>query len=404
MNDFLTPDTPSTVIDNNAPVPGSAEFRPDPLAPEVKDEPKPMSLDEAMKQAVADTKADKTDDKAKPEKVEAKVDSKEAKPKVEAEEKVKPAPERGENGKFTAKPKAETESLTPASSEEDGDVEQEQGGQQRPSEGRDVNRAPAQFLPRAKEKWGTVDADVRGEVHRTIANLEKGIEQGREDRQFRSEIRHFEDMAKEAGTTVKAALENYVGIDKLLRENPVAGIERILKSIDITPQQYAQHVIGQAQQQRDNPALAQTNQLQSQIQQLQSQIQQLTQGTQQDREAARLAEVERTIIAPFIAEHPRYKELEGDIAFFLNSGKIPSNLSEQDRLETAYDMAERINPTGHYSPQEPLNPAPHAQRPLNPAGSKSVKGSPTYGAEVPRKSAKLSLDESIKAAMAANRL
>lgn len=392
MNDFA--DTPSTVIDNDAPIPGSAEFRPDPVPEPVKDEAKPMSLDDAMKKAVEDTKADA--DKPKEEK--PKVEDKKAEPKE-----AKPAPERGDNGKFTAKPKAEPEPSEAARADDGGEVEQEQRDQ-RPSEGRDINRAPAHFLPRAKEQWATVPPDVKSEVYRALDNFENGKKEYEEDRSFRKELSSFEEMAREAGTTVRAALENYTGIDKLLRENPAAGVERILQSIGVTPQQYAQHVLGQAQQAKDNPALAQTNALQQQIQQLQQQIHTLTQGNQQDREAARLAEVERTVIAPFVANHPRYQELEGDIAFFLNSGKVPSNLSEQQRLEVAYDMAERINPAGQYAQNEPLNPAPNAQRPLNPAGSKSIKGSPTYGAEVPRKSAKLSLDESIKAAMAANRI
>lgn len=393
MNDF-NPETPSTVIDNPAPLPGSADFVPDTIVVEPKEEAKPMSLDEAMKKAVADTKAQGDE----PEKTEAKP-KEEVKPKAEA----KPAPERGENGKFTAKPKAEPEPSGNPSAVDGGEVEQETQQPARPSEGRDVNRAPAQFLPRAKEKWATVDADVRGEVYRTIENLEKGIEQGREDREFRKSIRTFEDMAKNAGTTVPAAIERYVAIDQELRNNPENALKQILQTVGLTPQQYAQHVMGQAQQQQQNPALAQTNALQQQVQALTQKIEQLTQGTQQDREAARVAEVERSVIAPFAAEHPRYAELQDDIVFFLNSGKIPSNLPERQRLEVAYDMAERINPTGHYAESEPLNPAQNAQRPLNPAGSKSVKGSPSYGAEAPRKSAKLSLDESIKAAMAQRR-
>src|SRR3546814_16478641 len=54
-----------------------------------------------------------------------------------------------------------------------------------------------------------------------------------------------------------------------------------------------------------------------------------------------------TIIDPFKRDHPRYAELEQDIAFFLQSGKIPTSLSPSDRLAAAYDMAERINPPSH---------------------------------------------------------
>lgn len=390
----LNAEIPSTVIDNDAPAPGAAEYKPEPIAPE-PEAPKPMSLEDAVKQAAAETKDNAEKEEPKP-KEEAKV--KEPKAEVKAEPKPeKIAPERGENGKFTAKQSAETEPTTNAV--EGAEAEQERV-EPRPSEGRDINRAPAHFLPRAKEAWAGVNPDVRGEVHRMMENYEKGLDEGREAMEYRKELREFDDMAKGAGTTVKAALANYVAIDNQLKTDPVSGIERILQSIGVTPQQYAQHVMGQANQPPPTQADRQTQALQQHVQTLTQQIQQLTAGTQQDREQARLAELERSIIDPFKAERPRYQELEPDIAFFLNSGKVPSNLPERQRLEVAYDMAERINPVGSYTQKAPVDPAPNAQRPLNPAGSKSVKGSLSYGAEVPRKSAKLSLEESIKMAVA----
>lgn len=409
MNDFISGNTgldqtPSTVIDTGSPAPGSAEFRPD-AQPVEADAGKPLSLDDAMAKAVEDTKAAGEDAgkdaKAKPEK-EAK-----AKPDANAEVKTdKPARERAPNGKFAKAAEVEVADQNPdsAAAVEGGEDGPDDGDAARPSEGRDIDRAPAHFLPRAKEKWAGVDPDVRGEVYRTIENLEKGIEIGREDREFRKSLRQFEDMATQAGTTVPAAIANYVRIDQELRANPERALAEILKTINLTPQQYAQHVLGQEQMRAKNPQAyaqnQQTQQLQGQIQALQQQIQQLTQGSMQEREAARVASIERDVIAPFRAEHPRYDELQEDIAFFLNSDKIPSTLNERQRLEAAYDMAERINPAPSYGSPERLDPAQNAQRPINPAGSKSVKGSPSYGATAPKKNAKLSLDEAVKMAFA----
>lgn len=389
-------DIPSTVIDNEAPAPGSAEFRPDPEPIAPKDEAKPMSLDDAMKQAVEDTKVD---EKAKPEPKPEKVKTEDAKP----EPKEKPAPERGENGKFTAKPKAEPEPSEASQPEDDGgEVGQEQKDQ-RPSEGRDINRAPAHFLPRAKEQWATVPPDVKSEVYRALDNFENGKKEYEADRAFRKELTQFEEMATKSNTTIPRVLQEYVSIANQLRQEPAAAVERLLATVGITPKQYAEYAIGMEQYHAANPGAKEASALQQQVQQLQQQVQQLTQGTEEQRKAAYEQQVQANIIAPFAATHPRFEELQDDIALFLNSGKIPSNLSEQERLEQAYDMAERINPEGRYVEDEPLNPAPNAQRPLNPAGSKSVKGSKSYGAEAPRKSAKLSLDESIKAAMAQSR-
>src|SRR6478752_944574 len=166
-------------IDTENLVPGSAEFRADPVTPEAPEAPEPekaMSLEDAVKKAASETKE------------KAEVPAKEE-VKAKPEEKAKPAPERGENGKFTAKPKAEPEPSGSPSAVDGGEVEQEARQTERPSEGRDVNRAPAHFLPRAKEKWAGVDADVKGEVHRMMENYEKGLEEGREDREFRKGLR-----------------------------------------------------------------------------------------------------------------------------------------------------------------------------------------------------------------------
>lgn len=379
---------PSTVLTEQVNTQKPAEMK---LEEQETPEPeKPMSVDEAVRKAASDVA-----EKAEKGKAEAE------KPKVEPKAE-KPAPERGENGKFKPKEQpAETQEVQSSEADADDDGEGEQEGEAtRSSEGRDIDKPPARFLPRAKEKWGDVDPDVRGEVHRALSEMQKGMEEYKESHDFRKELRPYEELAKASGTTVTRALENYTAIDRLLRENPTAGVEKVLQSIGVTPQQYAQHVLGQAQQQAQNPAMAQTQQLQGQIQQLQQQIMQLTQGTEQDKAAARIAEVERSVIAPFREQHERYDELESDIVFFLNSGKIPSNIPERQRLEYAYDMAERINPAPVYGKAESVIPANQVHKPLNPAGRKSVKGAPSAGTTLKRNSAVMSIEDSIKAAMA----
>lgn len=390
------PETPSTVIDNDAPAPGGAEYRPEAIAPEPVAEAKPMSLEDAVKQAAAETK----DNAAKTE--DPKAETKEAKPKVEPKVEPKPEkaiPERGENGKFTAKPQAEQE---PSGESRAGAEGEQERGESRPSEVRDINRAPAHFLPRAKEAWASVNEDVRAEVRRMEANFEKGLQEHRESHEFRKDLREFDDMAKQAGTTIKAALANYTAIDNELKTNPASGIERILRSVGITPQQYAQHILGQEQQRQENPQQHQSNQISQTVQQLQAKLDQMEardfERAQQEATRQEIDKVEKGLFADIKSTpgYERFDELRSDIALFWNSDKISSTLSERERLEAAYDMAERINPLGYKT--EPLSPAPNAQRPLNPAGSKSVKGSLSYGAEAPRKSAKLSLDEAIKMA------
>lgn len=394
MND-LNADIPSTVIDNDAPVPGGAEYRPDAEVAAVEPD-KPMSLEDAVKQAAAETKenAEKTDPKSKVEAKDDKAVKEEAKPE-------KAVPERGDNGKFTAKPKAEPELAVAEEQAAGAEVEQERG-EPRPSEGRDINRAPARFLPRAQEAWPTVHQDVRAEVYRTIDNMQKGIDEGAAAVEYQKELREFDDMAKGAGTTVKAALANYVAIDTQLKTDPVGGIARILQSIGITPQQYAQHIMGMEQQRQQNPqAFAQSQeaaQLKTENQRLQNELQQTAKRLEEEATQRSIQQVEQTLFAEVRKDYPRFDELRPIVLKVWNSDLLPSDINERDRLYAAVDYAERLNPVGINAQREPLNPAPNAQRPLNPAGTKSVKGSLSYGAEVPRKSAKVSLDEALKLA------
>lgn len=371
--------------------PQSLSYTPDAPEPKAAPEAKPLSSREALEKAADELEAKGT-----------KIGNDEADEKPE----VKPEPKR-EGGKFA---KAETVEAKPEPTEQDEDTDpkanaegeetgQEDGTKDRSSEDRDIDKPPARFLPRAKEKWAEVDADVRGEVHRALQNAEKGLQEHRESHEFRKELREFEDMAREHGTTVKAAMTNYVAIDNLLKTDPVAGINRVLTSIGITPQQYAQHILNAPQQ---PPADPKVSQLERQIQQLTQQLQGVTQTTQQSQQEQQLQQVKQSIIEPFrasLGDDDRYEELEEDIAFFLNSDKIPSTLSAQKRLAAAYDMAERINPAG-YTQQNTgrLNTAT-PERPINPAGAKSIKGAPN-GASVP-KSANLSTKDAIEASMRA---
>ena len=122
--------------------------------------------------------------------------------------------------------------------------------------------------------------------------------------------------------------------------------------------------------------------------------------TERKQQEQQLQQVKQSIIEPFrasLGDEDRYEELEEDIAFFLNSDKIPSTLSAQKRLAAAYDMAERINPVGRMQQNTArLNTAP-PERPINPAGAKSIKGAPN-GTSVP-KGANLNSRDAIEAAM-----
>src|SRR3546814_3093057 len=109
-------------------------------------------------------------------------------------------------------------------------------------------------------------------------------------------------------------------------------------SSDLYQQMMAQAQQPQQQQAQDDPRIAQLQQTIVQVQEQQ---------------------LAATIIDPFKRDHPRYAELEQDIAFFLQSGKIPTSLSPSDRLSAAYDKAERINPPSHADRKNPRLTSSH---------------------------------------------
>ena len=71
-------------------------------------------------------------------------------------------------------------------------------------------------------------------------------------------------------------------------------------------------------------------------------------------------------------------ELQEDIAFFLNSGKVPKSMEREERLAAAYVMAVRQNPAPDDEKAEAPSEQPTAL--VNPvAGKKSIRGAPTGG-------------------------
>jgi hypothetical protein len=362
------------------------------LEEKTKAPPKPISSREAIEKAAAEIglKDEKgLEDDTKPAKAEPKPEPK-AKEEPETAE-AKAARERGEDGKFKPKEPAEKSDVVDEAAQAESET------QPKPSEGKGNREPPARFLPREREEWIKAPNVVRDAVLRVTKEYEGEIAQAKEAQENWKQLEAFDREAKAHGTTVPQYIQNVRAIETLLRTNPVEGIARVLQTAGITPQQYAAHIMGQPQDQKSQ----QEQQAQLQLRQTIQQQAQALQAMQKELEAIRLEKVADKFIEPFVKDHPRYHELEADIAFFLNSGKIPSSLSEHERLETAYDMAARINPSPQSFDPAPTFTAPEAKRVTNPAGEKSIKGAPGSGNETGRKTkGKLSTRESIEAAMA----
>lgn len=311
--------------------------------------------------------ADTDDDKAKGEEA-----AKEGKPQDEKEPpeaKEPKGPERGADGKFAAKqaeePKAEEAPKPDADAKADkpaGHIE-----------------PPKTFLPDAKETWRNTPRAVQRDVENMVRQHEADITRYREGAERYESIRPYDEAARQSGRAgVHESLAEVAQLEDLMKANPLAALNQILlragprkadgqpvslyelaTAIVNTGQDGYQRIVSQQAPQAQRQPDPEVAHLKAQLAQMQEQT------------------LAATVIEPFRAANPRYDELQDDIAFFLQSGKVPNSLSPSERLAVAYDMAVRINPASHANdaaPQTDLEPARRADDPS--AAAKSIKSAP----------------------------
>lgn len=376
----LTPDAPlSTTIDTEgtpsasgagtpAFVPSSEPSAHDTLTALFNDDPEPK---EAAPAAKPDTGKDapKDGEKADPKPVETKADKAEkADNSTEAKDE-KPATPRDPTGKFAPKEKAEDDEPS-----QDG----AKPGEERQNDGRRHVEAPRNFLPKAKELWRNTPAVVQQEVERLTREHETELQQHREASERYSAIRDYDELARSNGRDLKDSLAKVVEIENALAANPIAGLNRILQEVGprkpdgqpISLYEVAAHIVQQGPE-------GYQRMVSQQPQAQQPQVNPEVESLKQELSAIRSQMTAAQVIEPFARENPRYYELQDDIAFFLNSGKIPNSLNPVERLAAAYDMAERINPPSHVDPRPDTQGLEHDRRADDGfSGSKSIKSAP----------------------------
>jgi hypothetical protein len=349
-------DTLSTVIDtdteNDATGGGKAAI----AEPSARDD-----VAAAFKEAEEQAEAPKKDEPKTDPKPDAKA---EPKPEAKAEEK---APDKDDKQAADAEKTAEATET---------DKEARKDREPKPGEGEYMAPPKSFVVPEAREKWGNVPRSVRAEVHRVIEEASVATEQYKRY----DDIRPFDELAKSNGRDLRESLVRLNQIENLIQANPIAGLNAILSEIGPRKQdgqpfsmmEVAQFIAQQGHQGyqqivQSGQQAAQQQQGNQQIEALQNQI------ANMKAEAAA-----KDIIEPFRAANPRYAELEDDIAFFLQSGRIPASLSPSERLATAYDMAARIKPASHVDQSQAddgLAPDSRAASDLS-GQPKSIKSSP----------------------------
>lgn len=237
---------------------------------------------------------------------------------------------------------------------------------------------PARFAgdARAAADWHGVPESVRGAVHRSMKEMEQGIQHYRPAAEEFSKISHFHDLAKQYGTDLPTALTNYVSMEQKLRSDLVGGLDIIVQNLGlhangqpITLKDVAYHIINMTPEQ--HKMTQQSNQsaaIQMQMGQLHQQQQALAQAQQQmqyERHLGKtLSDVDR-----FADTHPRFDELADAIKQELQFGYS---------LEDAYARADRLYPaTGRAGGTQAAQTRTHTAQTRS--ADKSISGAPDAG-------------------------
>lgn len=362
-------------VDTPRPISTEAQPHPDEVEEKAKPEPKakpaekPLSTRDALKKAAEKVEADEKA-KADPKAVKT-----EAKPKVEAKPEAKTTPERGEHGHFAPKEGAETKPAAEA------------------PKATNFVEAPQRFSTDAKAAWKDAPEPVRAEVHRAVKELEQGYQKHRADAEAYAQVKPFADLAQKSGTTLKDAMERYVGMEQRLKADPVGGLERICQNLGISLRDVAAHVMGQKPDQIAARSDKVIGELQRELATLKQQVGGVTKTMETQRTTATHSQVSAFAASP---GHERFDELSNDIAFFLKSGRTAD-------LGEAYQLAERLNPAAAKTPAAAAAVAavPAAPTAQNRAGQKSISGAPATGSTPAKRSPAPSIRDAIKRAQAA---
>lgn len=374
--DEAVTETVSTVIDTEAGPSASGGGQASLTEPA---DTKPASVRDDIEAAFAE-QDEKVDEKAEADEKKA-VATKEADAKTDkVEAKDEPKKAAKDEAKPDAKAASDEKSAPQADTKADGAEEPHDGEDKQDGKPARYSEAPRNFLPDSREVWRNVPRAVRRDIETMVKEHETAIGHFRAANERYETVRDFDELARSNGRELRESLSRVVEFENLLASNPVAGLNRILMEagprkadgqpvslyevadfiVKQGPQGYQQIVAhrDQPQQQQSNPEV---EGLKKQIADMQVQM------------------ATSSIIEPFAASHPRYYELQDDIALFLSSGKVPGSLSPAERLEVAYGMAERINPLSRVANDHASDGADelHERRAAKDfSGSKSIKSSP----------------------------
>jgi hypothetical protein len=224
----------------------------------------------------------------------------------------------------------------------------------------------------AKADWSKAPESVRRDVHRMHQEYSRAYKQYRGDHEAMKTIRPYHDMARSQGTSLPAALNNYIGIEHKLRSDPIGGLDVIVNNLNlrtsdgrrITLPDIAYHILNQSPEQHKLTA-AQNQQiaLQRQLQYVQQHQHALAQQQARMQYQQKFVHT-RGAVDRFAETNPRLDEL-GDL--------IVRELRLGFDLPTAYQRANLLRPASGPAAQT-RTPAPQTRN-----SDRSISGAPDGG-------------------------
>ena len=217
---------------------------------------------------------------------------------------------------------------------------------------------PARLSKAAQEAWQQTPDVVRTEIARMERELVQGIDKYKTAFE---PIKRFDDMAKAGGTTLDKALDAYVNMEKLLREDPLKGVLAVCQNIGLDPRAMAQALIGDPSAPVTGPT-PEVAALKNELAQLKAEMSGVTTQFKQRDVLSTLQQ--------FAADKPDFDALAEPISHMLQTGFAKD-------LQAAYDMARRLHPELAHAaaPEEKAPPAHTRKAALSITGTPPTAGS-----------------------------
>ena len=279
------------------------------VAPEVQEQP---SLRDTIAAAVAKqrepTKEEAAPKSEEPAKSEAKPDGERA---------------RDESGRF-AKTEAKAETAQP---EPIGKVEDQPHDPAKAAD--EALRPPTSWSPTAKAAFNELPQPVKD----AISKREQEVNNGFAKLADYKPLDQWIDLAKQSGTDLNTALQNYRSIELRLEQDFVGGIAHLAQRQNVHPVQLAQAILSRfgVSPQNGEAASQQAHQTaQVDLSPIQEELRALRDHISQQEMATVNSEIER--FASDAKQHPYFANVKADMGRLIETGQAQN-------LDDAYDMA-----------------------------------------------------------------